>query len=41
MDLVPEGAKFAMLRHIAKNPAMLIGMVVLMIIVMAAIMMMR
>jgi hypothetical protein len=36
MDLVPEGARFGMLRHIAKNPLMLIAMVIVMIAVMAA-----
>lgn len=33
MDLLPEGTRFGMLRHMIKNP--------LMVIVMAAIMMMR
>ena len=36
MDLVPEGARFGMLRHIAKNPLMLIAMVIVMIAIMAA-----
>ena len=36
MDLVPEGARFGMLRHMAKNPLMLTVMVIIMIAIMAA-----
>jgi hypothetical protein len=39
MDLLPEGTKFAMLRHMAKNPLMLAAMAAVMVVVMAAIMM--
>jgi lipoprotein signal peptidase len=31
MDLLPEGARFGMLRHMAKSPLMLIAMVIVMI----------
>jgi heavy metal-binding protein len=31
MDLLPEGTKFGMLRHMAKSPMMLIAMIVVMI----------
>jgi lipoprotein signal peptidase len=31
MDLLPEGAKFGMLRHIAKSPLMIAVMVIVMI----------
>lgn len=41
MDLLPEGTGFAMLRHMIKNPLMVIIMVVVMVALMAAIMMMR
>jgi hypothetical protein len=41
MDLLPEGTRFGMLRHIAKSPLMLIIMVTVMVAIMAAIMMMR
>lgn len=41
MDLLPEGTKFAMLRHIVKSPLMTIIMVAVMVATMAAIMMMR
>ena len=41
MDLLPEGTRFAMLRHMIKNPLMLIIMLVVMVALMAAIMMMR
>ncbi|MGZ5079441.1 MAG: heavy metal-binding domain-containing protein [Usitatibacter sp.] len=41
MDLLPEGTRFAMLRHMAKSPMMAIIMVVVMVAIMAAIMMMR
>ena len=39
MDLVPEGAKFAMLRHMIKSPLPIILMVVVMVA--AMIMMLR
>jgi len=38
MDLLPEGTRFAMLRHMTKNPMMIIGMVAIMVAVMAFIM---
>jgi hypothetical protein len=41
MDLLPEGARFGMLRHMAKNPLMVIIMIAVMVAIMAAIMMMR
>ena len=41
MDLLPEGTRFAMLRHIVKSPLMIIIMVAVMGAIMAAIMMMR
>lgn len=41
MELLPEGTSFGMLRHIIKNPLMIIVMVVVMLAIMAAIMMMR
>ena len=41
MDLLPEGTRFAMLRHMIKNPVMLMIMVAVMVVIMAAIMMMR
>lgn len=34
MDLLPEGTRFAMLRHMAKNPMMLIIMALLMVALM-------
>lgn len=40
MDLLPEGTSFAMLRHMVKNPMMLMIMVVVMVVLMAATMMM-
>jgi len=40
MDLLPEGTRFALLRHMLGNPVHLAIMVVLMIAVMAAVMMM-
>jgi hypothetical protein len=40
MDLLPEGTRFAMFRHMIKNPMMVIIMVVVMVALMAAIMMM-
>jgi hypothetical protein len=36
MDLVPDDARVGMLIHIAKNPLMLIAMVIVMIAIMAA-----
>ena len=41
MDLLPEGARFGMLRHMVKSPLMVIIMVAIMVAVMAVIMMMR
>ena len=41
MELLPEGTRFGMLRHMIKNPLMVIIMVAVMLAVMAAIMMMR
>ena len=41
MDLLPEGARFGMLRHMVKSPLMIIIMVAIMVVIMAAIMMMR
>jgi hypothetical protein len=38
MDLLPEGARFGMLRHMIKNPVMLAIMAAIMIAVMAAVM---
>jgi hypothetical protein len=40
MDLLPEGSRFAVLRHMFASPTHLIVMAVLMIIVMTAVMMM-
>jgi hypothetical protein len=39
MDLLPEGTRFAMLRHMAGKPLHLIAMAVLMLVIMAAAMM--
>jgi hypothetical protein len=39
MDLVPEGTRFAMLRHMIQNPVMLTIMVAVMLALMAAAMM--
>ena len=39
MDLLPEGTRFAMLRHMISNPLHLLIMVVVMLAVMAAAMM--
>jgi len=36
MNLLPEGTRFGMLRHIAQNPMMLLVMVVVMIALMVA-----
>jgi len=41
MDLIAEGTRFGMLRHMVKSPMMLAIMVVVMGAIMAAIMMMR
>ena len=41
MDLLPEGTRFAMLRHMIKSPLMVIIMVAVMVAIMAAIMLMR
>jgi len=41
MDLLPEGTKFAMLRHIISDPVHLIIMAAVMLALMAATMMMR
>ena len=41
MDLLPEGTKFAMLRHIISDPVHLIIMAAVMLALMAAWMMMR
>ncbi len=38
MDLVPEGARFGMLRHMVKNPWMLVIMLAVMAALMAAFM---
>lgn len=39
MDLLPEGTRFAMFRHMVKNPVMLTVMVLVMAAIMAAVMM--
>ena len=39
MDLMPEGTRFGMLRHMVKNPVMLIIMGVVMVAAMAMVMM--
>src|SRR6266568_4546258 len=41
MDLLPEGIRFGMLRHMIKSPLMVTIMVTVMVAIMAAIMMMR
>jgi len=41
MDLLPEGTRFGMLRHMIKSPLMVTIMVTVMVAIMAAIMMMR
>ena len=41
MDLLPEGTRFGMLRHMIKSPLMVIIMVTVMVAIMAAIMMLR
>jgi Heavy metal binding domain len=40
MELLREGTRFAMFRHVVKNPVMLTVMVLVMVAIMAAIMMM-
>ena len=40
MDLLPEGTRFAMLRHMASKPLHLVVMLAIMVAVMAAVMMM-
>ena len=40
MDLIPEGARFGLLRHIAKNRLMLVVMLLIMMAIMAGAMMM-
>ena len=39
MDLLPEGTRFALLRHMAGNPLHLAGMIAVMLAVMAVAMM--
>ena len=34
MDLLPEGAKFGMLRHMARSPLMVVAMAIIMIAIM-------
>jgi hypothetical protein len=41
MELLPEGTRFGMLRHMIKSPLMIIIMLAVMLVIMAAIMMMR
>jgi hypothetical protein len=41
MDLLPEGTRFGMLRHMISNPRHLIVMVAIMAALMAAVMMFR
>ncbi len=41
MDLLPEGTRFGMLRHMIKSPLMVTIMVTVMVAIMAAIIMMR
>jgi hypothetical protein len=40
MELVPEGTRFALLRHMFANPLHLVAMAIAMVAVMAAAMMM-
>jgi Heavy metal binding domain len=40
MDLLPEGTRFGMLRHMVKSPMMLAIMAAVMVAIMAAVMMM-
>lgn len=39
MDLLPEGTRFAMLRHMTKSPTMLVVMLVVMVVIMAMVLM--
>jgi len=39
MDLLPEGTKFAMLRHLTKSPLMLVLMAVIVLAIIAMIFM--
>ena len=39
MDLLPEGTRFGMLRHMTGSPVMIIVMVVIMVAIMAMVMM--
>jgi hypothetical protein len=41
MDLVPEGTRFALLKHMISSPRMLAVMAAVMVLIMAAAMMMR
>jgi heavy metal-binding protein len=41
MELLPEGTRFGMLRHMAKSPAMLAVMAAIMVVVVALLMMPR
>jgi hypothetical protein len=41
MALLPEGTRFAMLRHMAQKPWMVAAMVAVMLLLMAAMMLMR
>ena len=41
MDLLPEGAKFGMLRHMASSPLMIAIMAAIMLAIMAAVMRFR
>jgi hypothetical protein len=41
MDLLPEGTRFGLLRHMIKSPMMIIIMVAILVAIMAAVMMMR
>jgi hypothetical protein len=41
MNLVPQNAKFRLLKHIASNPKMLLAMLVLMIVAMGTYVMLR
>jgi hypothetical protein len=39
MELLPEGTRFGMLRHMAKSPIMIVAMVVIMVAAMVMVMM--
>ena len=41
MDLVPEGTRFAMLRHMVQNPVVLVIMATVMLAIMVAVMVLR